>query len=121
MLAAHPMRRGACSSSEEARTMGFWSRIRYVITGKASIEDWWAEYGPQSSSVGGMIVNQVTALKVSTVLACVAIRSEDVAKLPAHVYRRLPDGGQQIVADHWLERILQRPNDDQSRFEFMEQ
>jgi len=101
--------------------MGFWSRIRYVITGKSTVDDWWAEYGPQASSVGGMIVNQVTALKVSTVLACVAIRSEDVAKLPAHVYRRLPDGGQQIVADHWLERILQRPNDDQSRFEFMEQ
>lgn len=86
-----------------------------------SIDDWWAEFGPTSVSAGGMSVTQVTALQVSTVLACVSIRAEDVAKLPVHVYRKMPDGGRQIVSDHPLERVLQRPNSYQSRFEFMEQ
>lgn len=86
-----------------------------------SLDDWWAEYGPTSTSAGGMAVTQVTALKVSAVLACVSIRSEDVAKLPVHVYRKTPDGGKKIVADHPIERVLRRPNAYQSRFEFMEQ
>jgi len=86
-----------------------------------SIDEWWSEFGSATVSVGGMSVTQATALKVSTVLACVSIRAEDVAKLPVHVYRRLPSGGKEIVRDHPLERLLQRPNDDQSRFEFMEQ
>jgi HK97 family phage portal protein len=103
--------------------MSYWSRIWSAVRGKAamSIEDWWDEYGPSSVSSGGMAITQLTALQVSTVQACVSIRAEDVAKLPAHVYRRLPNGGKQIVADHPLERVLQRPNDYQSRFEFMEQ
>jgi len=86
-----------------------------------SIDDWWAEYGPTSTSSGGMAVTQVTALQVATVLACVSIRAEDVAKLPAHVYRKKADGTKYIVADHPLERLLQRPNSYQSRFEFIEQ
>lgn len=86
-----------------------------------SIDDWWAEYGPTSKSVGGMAVTQVTALQVSTVLSCVSIRAEDVAKLPLHIYEKLPDGGKKIVADHPLERLLQAPNSYQSRFEFVEQ
>lgn len=86
-----------------------------------SIDEWWSEFGQTSVSAGGMAVTQLTALQVSTVQACVAIRSEDVAKLPVHVYRRLPNGGRQIIADHPLERVLIRPNSYQSRFEFVEQ
>jgi HK97 family phage portal protein len=54
-------------------------------------------------------------------MACVSILSEDVAKLPCHVYRKLDNGGKEIVADHPLERLLQKPNDYQDRFEFVEQ
>lgn len=103
--------------------MGYWKGLWTAIRGKGamSIDDWWAEYGPTSVSAGGMAVTQLTALQVSTVQACVSIRAEDVAKLPVHVYRRLPGGGRQVVADHPLEKVLQRPNGYQSRFEFMEQ
>ena len=102
--------------------MGYMSRVWDAIRGKSgTIDDWWQEFGPTSVSSGGMAVTQITALQVATVLACVSIRSEDVAKLPVHVYRKRPDGGRTIVADHPLERVLQAPNDYQSRFEYMEQ
>ena len=103
--------------------MGFWSRVWNSLIGKAAmtIDDWWAEYGPTSISTGGMSVTQLTALKVSAVLSCVSIRAEDVAKLPVYVCRKLPNGGKEIVSDHPLARVLRRPNEDQSRFEFMEQ
>jgi HK97 family phage portal protein len=86
-----------------------------------TIEDWWSEFGPTSTSSGGIPVTQISALQVATVLSCVSIRSEDVAKLPVHIYRPMPNGGRTIVKDHPLERVLQCPNDYQSRFEFMEQ
>jgi HK97 family phage portal protein len=86
-----------------------------------SLDDWWAEFGPTSKSAGGMSITQITAMQVSTVLACVTIRAEDVAKLPVHVYRRMPNGGKEIVTDHEIERVLQMPNADQSAFEFLEQ
>lgn len=102
--------------------MGFWSRVWDAVRGKSmTVDEWWSEFGPSSTSSGGMAVTQITALQVSTVQACVAIRAEDVAKLPVHVYRRRSDGGRDIVTDHPLERLLQAPNSYQSRFEFVEQ
>lgn len=102
--------------------MGLWSRVWDAIVGKSmSPDEWWDQFGPTSVSAGGMAVTQLTALQVSTVQACVAIRAEDVAKLPVHVYRRLGNGGRQIVTDHPLEKVLQSPNSYQSRFEFVEQ
>jgi phage portal protein BeeE len=108
--------------------MGFLGRLADRTTRGASttdksgtIDDWWAEFGASSVSSGGMAVTQVSALQVATVLSCVSIRSEDVAKLPVHVYRQRSDGGRVIVKDHPVEMLLQRPNSYQSRFEFMEQ
>lgn len=103
--------------------MSFLNRLAMPAREKSgmSIDEWWSEFGPTSVSSGGMAVTQLTALQVSTVQACVSIRAEDVAKLPAHVYELLPNGGRKIVSDHFLERLLQRPNDYQSRFEFVEQ
>jgi HK97 family phage portal protein len=103
--------------------MSYLSRVIDAIRGKKSmtIDEWFSEYGPTSVSAGGMAVTQLTALQVSTVQACVSIRAEDIAKLPVHVYRRLPNGGREIQANHPLEKVLQRPNDYQSAFEFKEQ
>jgi HK97 family phage portal protein len=103
--------------------MAFLSRLAAPSLRAKSMspDDWWAEYGSTSVSAGGMAVTQLTALQVSTVMACVSIRAEDFAKLPPHVYRRLPKGKRKLLTDHPLERVLQRPNGYQSRFEFMEQ
>lgn len=106
--------------------MSFWSRIanagRALVAKDAmSIDQWWSEFGPSSTSAGGIHITQLSALRVSTVNACVAILSEDVAKLPVHVYRKKSDGGREIVEDHPVENLLHRPNGFQSRFEFIEQ
>src|SRR5690348_123384 len=104
--------------------MNFWSRILSALgRGKKdmTIDQWWAEFGPAARSAGGVSVTQLSALQVSTVMACVSILSEDVAKLPVHVFRRKDNGGKEIVKDHPLERLMMRPNGWQSRFEFIEQ
>lgn len=103
--------------------MSLWTNIANFIRGKSSltIDDWWAEYGQAMTSSGGVSVTQITALQVSTVLACVSILSEDVAKLTAHVYKKRPNGGLDVQENHPLERLLQHPNGYQSKFEFVEQ
>ncbi len=79
----------------------------------------WFNGGAESSS--GIVVSETRALCDPTVLTCVSIRAGDLAKLPAHVYRIKPDGGREIVTNHPLEKLLQRPNDWQTRLEFVEQ
>lgn len=102
--------------------MSLWSRVTGFFRKSAgSIEDWFAEFGWSNRTATGIHVNQITAMQVTAVMGCVSILAEDVAKLPAHVYRRLSNGGKKIVADHPLERLLQQPNGYQTRFEFVEQ
>lgn len=100
--------------------MGFWARLLGGLR-KMSPEAWFTEFGAWNASPTGISVTQSTAMQQATVLACVSLLSEDVAKLPIHVYRRRPNGGKDIVDDHPLERLLQQPNSWQNRFEFVEQ
>jgi len=86
-----------------------------------TVDEWWDQYGPASRSASGIAVTQASALQVATVMSCVSILSEDVAKLPCHVYRQRSDGGRDIVKDHPVEKLLRSPNNYQSRFEFIEQ
>ena len=65
-----------------------------------------------------MRVSQVTALSSSPVYTCARILCEDVAKLKPMLIQRRPDGGRDIVKNHWLARLLKRPNDWQTGFEF---
>jgi HK97 family phage portal protein len=66
----------------------------------------------------GMRVSEMTALQVSTVLACVQIISNGVSSLPLHVYERLVrDGrlGKKIAHTHSLYDLLHcEPNDEMS-------
>jgi len=104
--------------------MGLWSRLAALIAPrrKMTVEQWFESFfGASSRSATGDIINQLSAMRVSAVWACVTILSEDLAKLPWHVYRKKPDGEKIVVADHPLERLLQRPNDWQNGFEFKEQ
>lgn len=103
--------------------MSIWSRLtgRFGKKKDGSIEDWFREFGFQGRSATGIAITQLSALQSSAVMACVSILSEDVAKLPVHVYRKLPTGEKQVVTNHPLEKLLQRPNSWQNRFEFIEQ
>ncbi len=74
-----------------------------------------------SSTASGASVNPTSALKISTVWACVRLISETIASLPVHVYQRLSDGGRQRATNHPLYDLLHsQPNEAQTAFEFFE-
>jgi HK97 family phage portal protein len=88
----------------------------------SSPENWftdWAAGGNKSAS--GISISQSKALEEVITMACVSIRSQDLAKLPLHVYRKRADGGAEIVEKHPLEKLFRKPNRWQTRFEFVEQ
>ncbi|HVB67965.1 MAG TPA: phage portal protein [Acetobacteraceae bacterium] len=104
--------------------MNFWSRIAAFALRKAGpdsvgseIFSLWEDWGLTNA---GVAVNSFSALQHVAVMACVSILSEDVAKLPVDVFRRLSNGGKEVATDHFLHRLLRRPNPWQTRFEFME-
>lgn len=101
--------------------MGLWARLFGGGRQKSSPEEWFTEFGSWRASATGIAVTQLTAMQQATVMACVSLLAEDVAKLPIHVYRPKSGGGHDIVEDHPLERLLQKPNGWQNRFEFIEQ
>jgi HK97 family phage portal protein len=70
-------------------------------------------------TVSGENVTPETAIRVAAVFACVRVRSEDVAKLPLHLYKRLPGGGKERATKHPLYKLMNsRPNPRQTAFEF---
>lgn len=99
--------------------MGFWQRIIAPWT-KSSIEEWWGEFATNSRSNSGISINAQTAMRSTVVMACVRVLSQDVAKLPPHIYRRLPDGSRVELKQHFLYKLFRRPNSWQTWFEFAE-
>lgn len=68
--------------------------------------------------IGNVNVKGKKALKVDTVLACVRIRSESVAKLPVKVYQE-DESGVQKTTKHPIYKLLKlRPNPYMSAFDF---
>lgn len=87
----------------------------------ANMLDWLADrlrdLGMASGS--GKNVSAETAIAVSAVFACVRVIAEDSAMAPLVVRRRQKKGGKwENVEDHWLTRLMRRPNDWQTGFEF---
>ncbi len=79
-------------------------------------------------SAVGLPVSQGTAMKVSTVFACVNIPAEDVARAVPKLYRKLPQrvlddgrvmpGGRVEVVDHPVAQRFVRPNQYQDWYQF---
>lgn len=100
--------------------MGIWSRITSSFKRKGSIEDWFHEFGYTGHTNSGIVVNQATAMQVTTVMACVRIRSQDVAKLPPKIFRLGADGARTEAREHFLFSLFREPNAWQTWFEFCE-
>lgn len=80
-------------------------------------ERFWSDYQPRSLT--GMRVTTETALRLSTVWACVRLISSSLASTPLITYRRLEDGGRQRAANHPIYGLLHdAPNEWQTAFEF---
>lgn len=72
--------------------------------GRGPLDDFWYHpVGPTASS--GETVSPGTALTLSAYWACIVNTSEDLAKLPLPVYRRMKRG-RELVFDHAVSQLL---------------
>jgi HK97 family phage portal protein len=93
-------------------------RGREVKTTDAGSLSWAGLFGQQNSRAG-VSVNVDSALKVSTVFACLRVLADGIAQVPLKVYREKPDGSKALAKDHPAYRLLsRRPNEWMTSFEF---
>jgi HK97 family phage portal protein len=82
--------------------------------------DFWFEPVTTRTISGGR-VSADTAMRLSAVFASVRLISSQFAMLPFKLYKTIPNGGKQIITDHWLYNLLaRRPNQWQNAFEWRE-
>lgn len=79
---------------------------------------WFSPVGMLTGS--GRRVTSDAAMRLSAVFSCVKVRSESFAVLPFRMYRKRSDRGRDEILDHWLVRLMQRPNRWQTGFEWSE-
>ena len=69
----------------------------------------------------GVAITADTALKISTVYACVTILAQTIASLPMTINRRIKNGGNEVAEDHYLFPILHDAfNAEQTSYEARE-
>jgi HK97 family phage portal protein len=79
----------------------------------------WAGLFGQQNSRAGVSVSVDSALKVSTVFACLRVLADGIAQVPLKVYREQADGTKELAKDHPVYRLLsRRPNEWMTSFEF---
>ena len=74
--------------------------------------------GMRSSS--GLRISSSASMRLSAVYACVRVLAESFAILPFRLYTLNPDGSRKPITDHWLLRLMARPNQYQNGFEWRE-
>lgn len=60
-----------------------------------------------------------TLLAFSAVYACVTIIANDIAKLPINIWKDKAKGGRDLQKNHPIQRLLRKPNDYQTRYDFV--
>lgn len=60
-----------------------------------------------------------SAMRITTVYACVRLIADTIGTLPIHVKRRMPDGSRVTVYDHPVARLFNRPSPLFSRIDLM--
>ncbi len=80
------------------------------------------DLGSSKRTNAGEVITPNRALTLAVYFACVRAISEDIAKLPICVYRKLPGGkGKEELVDHPLANLLDNtPNPDNSSYTFRE-
>lgn len=85
------------------------------------LDDVWYPRNSWTQTAAGIVVNEETALQVSSVYAAVRLRARQVASLPLHVYERQADGGKRRATNHPLYELLHnQPNPWQTSYEWRE-
>lgn len=76
-------------------------------------------FGGSSLTSSSQNVNAETALKISTVFACVHRKAATLAMLPLNTIRELPDGGFEIAKTHrTYKQVHFKPNEWQTSYEW---
>jgi HK97 family phage portal protein len=99
----------------------FWRKSRDRPKRSSAISDFikGVDFDPTSNS--GITVNEETALKISTVYACVKVISETVASLPLNLLKEESNGDSSKAKQHPLHGVLHdTPNTEMSSFTFRE-
>ncbi len=97
------------------KRLGTWPTEEHAIT---RTELWGQGDDPGGEVHAGVSVTQASALQMIAVYACVRIRSETIAALPADVFRRRGNVREEIdPGPQWL----RQPNPENTWFEFVEQ
>ena len=82
-------------------------------------EQAWSMPWYMSKTASGIDVSQVSALSSAAVYCCVVTLAEDVSKIKPIFFRpRRGAPGRDLVESHWLPRLLRRPNNWQTHFDF---
>jgi HK97 family phage portal protein len=91
-------------------------------SGTSSPERWLLDWVGGEEADAGVRVNAQSAQRSAAVYAAVQVLSQDIAKLPLKLYRKLPDGKGRVSAeDHPLYKLLSaEPNKVQSSFDWRE-
>jgi HK97 family phage portal protein len=99
--------------------MGLFSRL---ATKSTSIADYtWSELFPHTNAKSGVAVNVDTALRVTTVLACVRVLSEGVAQLSRELFDVDETSGSKTRVRGQLDMVLsRRPNEWMTSYEMFE-
>lgn len=104
--------------------MSIFSRIgaaakALVTKTDGSIEDWFREFGAGGvESATGLAISSTTAINVSTVFACVSVRSKDVARCAPRLLHKTGPKSEQPVTGHPVAALFDRPNPLQTWYEF---
>lgn len=69
----------------------------------------------------GIVVDQASVLKQSTVWSCITLIASDVSKLGVNLVQRTSDGIWEIVENSAYSPVLRKPNHYQNRIKFFEQ
>lgn len=80
--------------------------------------DFW--YSPITSNGGGMPMNSDSAMRISTVYACIKILSETLGSVPLNLYKQLTRGKEKDITNPRYRLMHDAPNDWQTSIEFLE-
>lgn len=85
----------------------------------ASALTWARLMGQETSSKAGVAVNIDSALKVSTVFACLRVLANGIAQVPLKLYREAADGSKDVARDNPVHKLIwRRPNPWMTSFEW---
>ncbi len=94
---------------------------RFSNSGLAKPAQWLIEWAGGGKSVSGEAVNEKTALGLSVYIACIKNISEDIAKLPLGMFKRVPPRGREAMPNHPVHRLLHdEANEEMSAMSFRE-